>query len=115
MLVRVHVLFDGSLPGPGSIVVQRDPAIVVSLAQDGKECGEIHTPRAEYLVEIHSVVFLLARRRTLPAIGGVVPGLAVLEVYGRNTRVVIAKALHRIDAAQGRMRSIEYHIDQLGI
>src|SRR5690242_13360696 len=25
------------------------------------------------------------------------------------------KALHRIDAAQGRMRSIEYHIDQLGI
>src|SRR5437879_6294822 len=61
-----------------SIVVQHDPAIVVALAQDRKECGEIHTPRAENLVEIHSVVLLPARSRPFPAIGGVVPGLAVL-------------------------------------
>src|SRR5439155_20081233 len=48
-----------------SSVVQHDPAIVVALAQDRKECGEIHTPRAETLVEIHSVVLLPARSQAL--------------------------------------------------
>src|SRR5438132_8110266 len=104
------MLFNGSLARPGGVVVQRDPAVVVALPQNLEEPGKIHASGAEALVEIHPVVLLLARRRTFPPMARAVLSLAILEVYGCNSRVVIAKALHRIDAAQGRMRGIEYHI-----
>ncbi len=64
----VHVLFDGALGFSGGVIVEGDPPFVIPLSQDLEECREIHSSRAEVLVEIYTVMFFRARSRTLPTI-----------------------------------------------
>jgi hypothetical protein len=95
----VHILFDRSLAGPRRVEVQGHPSVILTLAQNTENSRKIDPASSEAFVKVHPVMLFFAGGRSFPSIAGAVLGLAIFEVDGRESGIVIVQALDGIDAA----------------